>query len=101
VSLGPAILAMAALTYGIRLWGLLLPGARPTGYAGRFLELIPIAVFAALVVTGLPGSNLSDSAWRLAAAGATGALVWWRGSFALGLLVGLGTYLAVRWLLAG
>jgi branched-subunit amino acid transport protein len=101
MSLTFGILAMATLTYGIRLWGLLLPGARVSGFAARFLQFIPVAVFAALVVTGLPGADLRDSALRLAAALATGALVWWRGSFALGLLVGLGAYLAVRVAIGG
>lgn len=91
-----AIVAMAALTYATRLWGLMLPAARFEGLAQRFLALIPVAVFAALVVTGLPGSGPLDSAWRLAAAVLTGGVVWWRGSFGLGLLVGLGFYLLLR-----
>lgn len=87
---------MAAVTYGIRLWGLMLPGARLTGPLGRFVALLPVAVFAALVVGGLPGGDWVDSGWRLSAALVTGGLVWWRGSFSFGLMAGLGLYLLLR-----
>jgi branched-subunit amino acid transport protein len=95
------IVMMAALTYAIRLGGLLLPGARLAGPIGRFLSLIPVAVFAALIVTGLPGATAYDSAWRIGAALVTGGLVAWRGSFGLGVLVGFAAYLAARQTIGG
>jgi branched-subunit amino acid transport protein len=89
------ILAMAGVTYGVRLWGLLLPGAQLRGYGRRFLDLVPVAVFAALVAGGLPGSDAVDGAWRIAAAAVTVVFARKRG-LAAGLLLGLGAYLTAR-----
>jgi branched-subunit amino acid transport protein len=90
------ILAMAAVTFAVRLVGLLLPTARVPAFWRRFLTYVPVAVFAALLVPGLPGTDAADSAWRLAAAGVTGLLVWRTRSLAAGLLAGLMLYLIVR-----
>jgi branched-subunit amino acid transport protein len=89
------IVAMAGVTYGVRLWGLLLPGTQLRGYGRRFLDLVPVAVFAALVAGGLPGSDAADGAWRIAAAAATVVVARTRGLSA-GLLLGLGVYLTAR-----
>ena len=89
------ILAMAGVTFGVRLWGLLLPGTRLRGYGRRFLDAVPVAVFAALVAGGLPGADAIDGAWRIAAAAATVVVARTRG-LAHGLLAGLAVYLAVR-----
>jgi len=89
------ILAMAAVTFGVRLWGLLLPGAQLRGYGRRFLDAVPVAVFAALVAGGLPGTDATDGAWRLAAAAVTVVVARTRG-LAAGLLLGLGVYLTAR-----
>jgi len=90
------ILAMAGVTYGVRLWGLLLPGTRLGGYGRRFLDLVPVAVFAALVAGGLPGTGAVDGAWRIAAATVTVTVVARTRGLAPGLLAGLAFYLAVR-----
>ncbi len=90
------ILAMAGVTYGLRLWGLLLPGARLRGYGRRFLDAVPVAVFAALIAGGLPGADAVDGAWRIAAATVTALVVARTGGLAPGLLLGLAVYLAVR-----
>lgn len=90
------ILAMAAVTYASRLAGLLLPTTRIRGFWRRFLGYVPVAVFAALIVPGLPGADAADTAWRLAAAGVTALLVLRTRSLAPGLLGGLALYLAVR-----
>lgn len=90
------VLAMAGVTYGVRLWGLLLPGTRLRGYGRRFLDLVPVAVFAALVAGGLPGTDAGDGAWRIAAATVTAIVVARTGGLARGLVSGLAIYLAVR-----
>ena len=90
------ILAMAGVTYGVRLWGLLLPGARLRGVGRRFLDAVPVAVFAALAAGGLPGSDAADSVWRVAAAAVTVVVVARTRRLAPGLLSGLAVYLAVR-----
>jgi branched-subunit amino acid transport protein len=90
------VLAMAGVTYGIRLWGLLLPGSQLRGVGRRFLDAVPLAVFAALAAGGLPGSDAVDGAWRVAAAALTVVVVARTRGLAAGLLVGLATYLAAR-----
>jgi branched-subunit amino acid transport protein len=90
------ILGMAGVTYGVRLWGLLLPGTRLRGYGRRFLDAVPVAVFAALVAGGLPGADAIDGAWRIAAAAVTVVVVARTRGLAAGLLLGLGVYLAAR-----
>ncbi len=90
------ILAMAGVTYGVRLWGLLLPGTQLRGYGRRFLDLVPVAVFAALVAGGLPGSGAADGTWRIAAAAVTVVVVARTRGLASGLLLGLAVYLAAR-----
>jgi len=89
------ILAMAGVTFGVRLWGLLLPGTRLRGYGRRFLDAVPVAMFAALVAGGLPGADAIDGVWRIAAAAVTVVVVR-RWGLAPGLLAGLAVYLAVR-----
>ncbi len=93
--LGWTILAMAGVTYGVRLWGLTLPGTRLRGYGRRFLDLVPVAVFAALAAGGLEGTGTVDTIWRIAAATATVVVARTR-SLASGLLLGLALYLAIR-----
>ena len=90
------ILGMAGVTFGVRLWGLLLPGTRLRGHGRRFLDAVPVAVFAALVAGGLPGADAIDGAWRIAAAAVTATVVARTRGLAPGLLAGLAVYLAVR-----
>jgi branched-subunit amino acid transport protein len=90
------ILAMAAVTFAVRLGGLLLPTARVPSFWRRFLAYVPVAVFAALIVPGLPGTDATDTAWRLGAAAVTALLVWRTRSLGAGLVIGLTLYLVVR-----
>jgi len=90
------ILAMAAVTFGVRLWGLTLPGTRLRGIGRRFLDHVPVAVFAALVAGGLPGSDAVDGAWRFAAAVVTALVAVRAGGLGPGLLLGLVLYLGAR-----
>ena len=90
------IVAMAAVTFALRLAGLLAPTARVPAFGRRFLAYVPVAVFAALIVPGLPGTDASDTTWRIAAAALTGLLVWRTRAFAPGMLAGLVLYLVVR-----
>jgi branched-subunit amino acid transport protein len=90
------ILAMAAVTFAVRLIGLLVSTARVPSFWRRFLVYVPVAVFSALIVPGLPGMDATDSAWRVAAAAVTGLLVWRTRSLAPGLVGGLALYLVVR-----
>lgn len=90
------ILAMAAVTFVVRYTGLLLPTARVPAFWRRFLTFVPVAVFAALIVPGLPGTHPSDTAWRLAAAALTGLVVGRTRSLGAGLLSGLALYAVVR-----
>ncbi len=90
------IAAMAAVTYGARAWGLGLPTTRPRGFARRFLDHVPAAVFAGLAASGLPGAGPVDGAWRLAAATVTVLVVARTRALAPGLLAGLMLYLAAR-----
>lgn len=90
------ILAMAGVTFGVRLWGLSLPSTRLRGYGRRFLDAVPVAVFAALVASGLPGGDAVDGAWRLAAAAVTAVVVARTRGLAIGLLLGLAVYMGAR-----
>ncbi len=90
------ILAMAVVTFAVRFGGLLLPTARVPSFWQRFLAYVPVAVFAALIVPGLPGTEATDTAWRLGAAAVTALPVWRTRSLAPGLVVGLALYLVVR-----
>lgn len=95
-SMAATILAMAAVTFAVRFGGLLLPTARVPRFWRRFLAYVPVAVFAALIVPGVPGTDAVDTAWRVGAAACTAMLVWRTRSLAPGLLAGLALYLAVR-----
>jgi branched-subunit amino acid transport protein len=90
------ILAMAAVTFAVRLGGLLLLTTRVPAFWQRFLGYVPVAVFAALIVPGMPGVDAVDTAWRVAAAALTALLVARTRSLAPGLVAGLALYLAVR-----
>ncbi len=85
-----------ALTFAIRYAGLSLHALRLTPFWLAFLRFVPISVFSALVVPDVTGAR----DWPLRAlACALAALTLWRvGALWLGLLVGLGAYLLLRWL---
>jgi branched-subunit amino acid transport protein len=95
-TLGWTIVGMAAVTFGTRLWGLVLPTTRLRGAGRRFLDHLPVAVFAAMAAAGLPGAGLADTAWRAGAALLTGVVAWRTRSMGAALLAGLMLYLVVR-----
>lgn len=85
---------MAAATYGPRLLGLSLARLTLPPFWGRFLNFVPVAVFAALVVPALPRGE--ETPVRLVAA-LLATLVFWRvRSLWLGLLVGMAAFWALR-----
>ena len=88
------IVFMALVTYGPRLAGFALSNVRVSGFWLRFLNFVPIAVFAALIVPALPG-NEGEVGIRLVAA-ALAALALWR---LKRLRVGIAVGMSVFWLL--
>jgi len=93
------IVAMAAVTFATRAWGLFVPAARLRGFGRRFLDFVPVAVFAGLAATGLPGDGALDTAWRLVSAAVTVVWVARTRTLAPGLLAGMTLYLIGRWLI--
>lgn len=88
------ILLMALVTYVPRLLGVSLPRLELPPFWSRFLQFVPIAVFAALVVPELPRGE--ETPIRLLAA-AVAALVFWRiRSLWFGLLVGMVVFWGLR-----
>jgi len=95
-ALWPVILAMGAVTYALRAGGFLVHDARLSPFLRRLLRNVPVAVFATLVATSVPGQDAPDTAARVAML-ALAALLLARGARLLWvLLVGLGGYLALR-----
>ena len=88
------ILLMAAVTYGPRLLGLSLSRVTLPPFWTRFLQFVPVAVFAALVVPALPKAG--ETPVRLIAAGAAALVLWRVRSLWLGLLVGLAVFWGLR-----
>lgn len=88
------ILLMAAVTYGPRLLGLSLSRLELPPFWLRFLEFVPVAVFAALVVPALP--NEGETSIRLVAAGVAALVLWRVRSLWLGLLVGMTVFWGLR-----
>lgn len=95
-ALWPAIIGMATVTFAVRWWGLALPTARVRGFWRRFLTYVPVAVFAALVVPGMPGVHVADSAWRAAAAAVTVVVTARTRSLPIGMSAGIVVYGVVR-----
>ena len=88
------IVLMALVTYGPRLLGLSLSGLTLPPFWLRFLQFVPVAVFAALVVPALPSGG--ETPIRLVAA-VFATLVFWRAqSLWLGLLVGMAVFWGLR-----
>ena len=88
------IFLMAAVTYGPRLLGLSLSRATLPPFWTRFLQFVPVAVFAALVVPALPKAG--ETPVRLIAAGVAALVLWRVRSLWLGLLVGLAVFWGLR-----
>ena len=90
------ILAMAALTYALRLAGFALPTGRLAPYWRRWLDVVPITVFSALVAASVPGRDAADTLLRLACLALGAALLVRRMPLALVLLLALPLYLLLR-----
>jgi branched-subunit amino acid transport protein len=89
------ILLMAVVTYLPRLLGFALTGVRVSPFWQRFLRFVPIAVFAALIVPGIPGEL--GEVWQRSLAAALAALAIWRvRSLWLGILVGMAAFWLLR-----
>ena len=89
------ILLMAAVTYVPRVLGFSLSRRDVSGFWLRFLNFVPIAVFAALVVPALPGDQ-GELNIRLLAASLAGVLMWRVRSLWLGILVGMAAFWTLR-----
>ncbi len=88
------ILLMALVTYGPRLAGLSIAKGNLPPFWTRFLQFVPVAVFAALVVPALlsPG----ETPIRLVAAGIAALVLWRVRSLWFGLLVGMVVFWGLR-----
>ena len=88
------ILLMALVTYGPRLLGLSLAKVSLPPFWTRFLQFVPVAVFAALIVPALPSSG--ETPIRLVAAGIAALVLWRVQSLWFGLLVGMVVFWGLR-----
>jgi branched-subunit amino acid transport protein len=96
------ILGMAGVTYVVRALPLLLLRREVTPWLGRWLGLVPVAVFTALIVPEVLLRQTADGrALALGPAlpaGVVGALVAWRtGKVLLTIAAGLLTFWLLRW----
>lgn len=89
------IVLMAVVTYVPRLVGFTLPAGSVRGFWLRFLRFVPVAVFAALIVPALPGSE-GELAVRVAALSGAGLVLWRVRSLALGIVVGMALFWILR-----
>ena len=89
------IVLMALVTYGPRLAGFVLAGRRVSAFWLRFLHFVPIAVFAALIVPALPGTQ-GEGGIRLIAAALASVVIWRTRSLWLGMTVGMGAFWLLR-----
>ena len=86
---------MALVTYGPRLLGFSLSKRDVSGFWLRFLNFVPITVFAALVVPALPG-NQGELDIRVLAAALAGLIMWRVRSLWLGIAVGMAAFWLLR-----
>lgn len=89
------IVLMAVVTYVPRLVGFTLPAGSVRGFWLRFLHFVPIAVFAALIVPALPGT---EGEWgiRVFAAALAGVVLWRTRSLWMGIAVGMALFWTLR-----
>lgn len=92
------ILLMALVTYSPRLLGFLLAGYKVSSFWKAFLNYVPIAVFAALIVPAL-ASNTNELDSRLPAALITSLVIWKFKNLSLGILAGMSSFWLLRALL--
>ena len=88
------IFLMAVVTYGPRSLGLSLSRATLPPFWTRFLQFVPVAVFAALIVPALPKAG--ETPVRLIAASVAALVLWRVRSLWLGLLVGMAVFWGLR-----
>jgi branched-subunit amino acid transport protein len=86
--------SMAVVTYALRFGGLSLAKIRFPPFLLRVLHAVPLAVFAALIVSALSGER-GEGGLRLVAASCAGLAVWRLRRLWVGILVGMG----MLWLL--
>jgi uncharacterized membrane protein len=88
-----AILGAAAVTYGLRLGGLLLSDRLPqNGAFRRFMEALPGTILLSLVAPGI----LAAGIWGAVAAAATAICTWKTRNVFLSMLVGVAIVAATR-----
>src|SRR5690349_5068946 len=96
------ILGMALATYATRATALLALRGEVAPWLRRWLGLVPVAVFTALLLPPLlfgPGEPPSLAIGPALPAGAAGALVAWRsGNVLLTIGAGLGVFWLLRWI---
>jgi branched-subunit amino acid transport protein len=85
---------MAVVMYTLRLGGLSLAKMRFPPFLLRLIHAVPLAVFAALIVSALAGER-GEGGLRLVAASCAGLAVWRLQRLWVGILVGMG----MLWLL--
>ena len=93
-SLALLIAVMSAVTMGSRLLGMLAVRSRPAGPLKRALHYLPLGLFAALVVTGMPAPTAGGMLPFAAGLAATAWTAWRGRPLVVSLLVGF----AVAWL---
>jgi branched-subunit amino acid transport protein len=85
---------MVAVTFGSRLAGLTLHRELPPFWL-RFLNFVPISVFAALVATSLTGSR-GEGGIRIAAAALAAFAAWRTRQLAVAIAVGMAAFWLLR-----
>lgn len=94
-----AIVLMGASTYGLRLLGLALPTGHLAPFWRRLLDAVPVAAFASLIASSLPGTGAGDTLARMACVALGGAFLLRRIPLWLTLAVVLALHAAIRlWL---
>jgi branched-subunit amino acid transport protein len=89
------IVSMAVVTYALRFGGLWLAKMRFPPFLLRVLYAVPLAVFAALIVSTLAGEH-GEGGLRLVAASCAGLAVWRLQRLWVGILVGMGMFWLLR-----
>ena len=89
------ILLMAAVTYSPRILGFLLADYKVSSFWKEFLNYVPIAVFAALIIPAL-ASTPSEIDSRIPAAILTSLAIWKYKNLSLGIAVGMFSFWILR-----
>lgn len=84
------IVVAAGLVYACRLSGFAVSPQRTPPWWQEFLQYVPVAVFAALIVPGVIREP-ALSGPKVIALLAAGLVIWWTRRFSLAVLTGLGT----------